>query len=199
MVAAVFANSVLSAGLFSSEKSQQAITSGLQEVQGTLELRGDVIGYRDTLNTGGKGSLGKVEFSATVYSGQDQIDLTPAYTIDQGTGAPINSAPGANKLQIAFNDDKISLPDCVWTVSWEGKGNGDNILDSGEKAIVTVWLHAFDGTNWVPMGGASPPFLGTNYLDAYHTFTLEIKPARGAITNITRTTPAYLDPVTDLR
>jgi len=42
VVAAVFAFTVLSAGLFSTEKSKEAVYSGLKEAQSTLELKGSV-------------------------------------------------------------------------------------------------------------------------------------------------------------
>jgi len=44
VVAAVFAYTVLSAGLFSTQKSQEAVYSGLEETQSTLELKGAVVG-----------------------------------------------------------------------------------------------------------------------------------------------------------
>jgi len=43
VVAAVFAYTVLSAGLFSTQKSQQAVYSGLQESQSTIEVKGAVV------------------------------------------------------------------------------------------------------------------------------------------------------------
>jgi archaellin len=195
VVAAVFATTVLSAGLFSADKSREAIDSGLLEVQGTLELRGDIVGYRDTLNTSGKGSLGKLELTVTVYSDGSQVDLTQAYTIAPGTGALSNSNPKANKLQIAFSDQDVSVSDCAWTAKWIGRNNGDNMLDPDEKAVITVWLHSFDGTNWSSSGPDAAHFLGTNYVDTYHTFTMELVAAKGAVLSIQRTTPAYLDPV----
>jgi archaeal flagellin FlaB len=198
VVAAVFAQSVLSAGLFSADKSREAVLSGFKEVQCTLEIRGNIIGYRDTLNSGGKGSLGKVEFTVNTFTNGSQADLTPAYSIVSGTGALINSNPGANRLQIAFTDQEVAIPDCAWTAAWTGKSNNNNILDSDEKVVITVWLHTFDGTNWGPAGSEISPFLGTHYVDTYHTFTLEVKSASGATLNIKQTTPAYLDPVVDL-
>jgi archaeal flagellin FlaB len=198
VVAAVFAQSVLSAGLFSADKSREAIYSGLQEVQGTLELRGSVMGFRDTLNTSGKGSLGKIEITVTGGSIGNQVDLTSAYTVDPDTKALNNSNPGANRLQVAFSDQDFTAADCAWTAVWIGKNNEDFLLDSDEKAVITVWLHTFDGNNWGPAGNESPPFLGTHYVDTYHTFTLEVKSAAGPILTIERTTPAFLDPVVDL-
>src|SRR4030042_2029751 len=43
VVASVFAYTVLSAGLFSSQKGQEAVYQGLEETRSTLELKGGVI------------------------------------------------------------------------------------------------------------------------------------------------------------
>lgn len=198
VVASVFAYTTLSAGLSATDKTHEAINSSLQEIQGTIELRGDLIGHKDSLNTSGNGSLGRLDITVTEFSDNSQVDLTPAYTIDPDTQALINSNPNANRLQIAFIDHNITIGDCAWTVAFIGKNNGDIILDSGEKAVISVWLHAFDGANWGPPESEGSHFVGTHYLDTYHTFTLEIKAAHGAILTIERTTPAYLDPVVDL-
>jgi archaeal flagellin FlaB len=196
VVASVFAYTTLSAGLFSAGKSSEAVYSALEDVQVNLELRGSVIGYRDTLNSSGRGSLGKLELTVTQYSKSGRIDLTPAYTI--AAGALTFSNPNANKLQISFNDQNAVVGDCPWTVSFIGKNNGDLILDLNEKAIITVWLHAYDGAVWGPPASEGSQFLGENYVDTYHTFTLEFKTAKGASLHIERTTPAHLDPVIDL-
>jgi flagellin-like protein len=47
VVAAVFAYTVLSAGLFSTQKSQEVVYSGLQETQNTLEIKGAVLAQAD--------------------------------------------------------------------------------------------------------------------------------------------------------
>jgi archaeal flagellin FlaB len=198
VVASVFAYSVLSAGLFSTQKSQEAIYSSLQEVQGTLEVRGSVIGYKDSLNAAENGSLGRLDITVTGFSDSTQIDLTPAYTLAPGTGALTLSNAGGNRLQIAFNDQDASVTDCAWTVAFIGMNNADNILESAEKAVISVWLHSYDGAVWGPPAGEGAHFLGTHYVDTYHRFTLEVKAAHGAILTIERTTPAYLDNVNDL-
>jgi flagellin FlaB len=199
VVASVFAYTVLSAGLFTAGKGQETIYSGLQSVQSAIELRGGVIGYKDTLNSGRDGSLGRVDITVTVYGDSSHVDLTPAYTRDTTTTALTNSNPGLNRLQIAFIDQNMTIQDCAWTVTWIGKHNNDTILDSNEKAVISVWLHNFNGVNWGPPASESAPFLGTHYVDTYHTFTLEINSANGPTLTIERTTPAYLDLVEDLR
>lgn len=192
VVAAVFAYTVLSAGLFSTQKSQEAVYSGLAETQSTLEMRGSVVGYNSTLNT--NSSLGKVEFTISLAStGGDTVDLTPPYALAGGALVESGLQP---QTQIAFNDVNTMITECAWTVSFIGKDDADYDLEEGEKAIITVWLHSYNGAAWAD--GANPPFMGNNHVDTDHQFTMELKPAKGAVLNIQRTTPAFLDTVVDM-
>jgi archaeal flagellin FlaB len=192
VVATVFAYTVLSAGLFSTQKSQEAVYSGLDETQSTLELRGSVVGYNSTLNS--SNSLGKVEFTIALASqGGNVVDLTPAYALAEG--ALVESGL-QSQLQIAFNDANTIVTECPWTIDFIGKDDADYDLEEGEKAIITVWLHNYDGSTWT--AGDNPPFIGASNVDTDHQFTLEVKPSVGAVLNISRTTPAYLDSVVDM-
>jgi len=191
VVAAVFAYTVLSAGLFSTQKSQEAVYSGLEETQSTLEPRGSVVAYKGDSNI--SSTVGKVEFTVTnAMKGGEAIDLTPPYKLTAGA---LGSSSLDNPTQIAFNDENTTVADCAWTLDWIGKHTDDYLLENNEKAVITVWLHSYNGTAWAA-GGAD--FLGANNVDTYHTFTLEVKPPSGAVLNIERTTPAYLDTVMDL-
>jgi archaeal flagellin FlaB len=202
VVAAVFAYTVLSAGLFSTQKSQEAVYAGLKETQGTLEILGGVVGYRDSLNPqpGLPGSIGRVDFTIALATDGTSVDLTPAFSYNSGTGALTAGVTGANRLQIAFNDQDTTISDCAWTARFIGKQNGDSMLDPGEKAIVSVWLHREVTTgNWTnTLAGSETHFIGSDYVDTYHTFTLEVKPTSGATLTIQRTTPAYLDAIVDM-
>jgi len=200
VVAAVFAYTVLSAGLFSTQKSQEAVYAGLKETQGTLEILGGVVGYKDDLNTTGGGSIGRIDFTIALATDGTSVDLTPAFTYDSGTGTLAIGTAGANRLQIAFNDQDVNISDCAWTARFIGKNNLDTMLDPGEKAIVSVWLHreVTAGSWTATYAGHEENFIGTDYVDTYHTFTLEVKPVTGATLTIQRTTPAYLDAVIDM-
>jgi flagellin FlaB len=190
VVAAVFAYTVLSAGLFSTQKSQEAVYNALGEASSTLELRGSVVAYNSTLNT--DNSIGKVEVTVS-SNGTGKIDLT---TLNAFDGSDLTVDTSSNRLQISFNDLAVSIPQCVWTVAFIGANNSDDILDPGEKAVITIWLHDFAEDAWA--AGANPPFLAANNVDTYHTFRIEIKPSTGASLSIERTTPALLTDVVDL-
>ena len=44
------------------------------------------------------------------------------------------------KTVVSFIDQNQYLADVPWTVGWLGSANGDNLLEEGEKAEITVWL-----------------------------------------------------------
>src|SRR3989304_798052 len=75
VVAAVFAYTPLSAGLFSTQKSQEAVYSGLKEAQSTLELKGNVIATANS--TGAAGDIGQISFTVANVLGGQPIDFTP--------------------------------------------------------------------------------------------------------------------------
>jgi flagellin FlaB len=192
VVAAVFAYTALSAGLFATQKSQEAVYSGLSETQSTLELKGSVIAYKGDANI--NSTVGKVEFTVgNAVKNGEAVDLTPPYEL---VGGALTASGDENPTQISFNDVNLTIADCAWTLGWVGKHDTDNLLDNNENAVITVWLHSYDGTDWA--AGSTPPFMGSDNVDTYHTFSLEVKPAHGATLNIERTTPAYLETVMDL-
>jgi len=200
VVAAVFAYTVLSAGLFSTQKSSQAVYNALNEASNTIETRGSLIAYQGDTNI--DDSVGKVEFTVTVSTskGVQGIDLTAPYTYDAVTGLTLVSLN--TPTQISFIDSNISIPRCAWTLSWVGKhlpATGDYLLEAGEQAVITVWLHDYTGDPlaWAD-GTEANGFLGTNIVDTYHQFNLEVKTPSGAVLTMQRTTPAMLDTVMDL-
>jgi len=194
VVASVFAYTALSAGLFSTQKSQEAVYSGLEETRSTLELKGDVVAYKGDSNI--SSSVGKVEFTVSNALEGEAIDLTPPYTYD---GTDLSSSGLDHVVQISYNDESVFVPDCAWTLSWVGKHSDDYLLEDDEKAVITVWFHNYASGAYSPTDESTTHFLGNgNWVQTNHTFTLEVKPPKGAVLNIERTTPAYLDTVMDL-
>jgi flagellin FlaB len=158
VVATVFAFVVLSTGLFSSERGKEAVYSGLQKTRGSLELRGSVVANTDLTN------VQTVVFDVANAAGGEPVNLDPLAT--------------SNKMVIDYRDNTINLPNIVWAISWL-VGDGDNLMEAGELAEITVDLSAQN-------------------LVANQAFTLEVKPPLGGTSVIARTTPAGLDLVVDL-
>jgi flagellin FlaB len=125
VVASVFAYTVLSAGIFSSQKGQEAIYAGISEARATLEVKGDVYAYGNTTS----GKLTAVTVTLTNTMGGQAIDLTPN-TDGNSTHATV----------ISYTDKNQHLSDLPWTVSWIGKNNEDYSLDQNEQAVIRVDL-----------------------------------------------------------
>ena len=90
VVAAVFAYTVLSAGLFATQKSQEAVYSGLQEARSTIELRGGVIATAGT--TGSSGTIKQVSFIISSVLGGEAIDFTAPTADGSNTGLAASSS-----------------------------------------------------------------------------------------------------------
>ena len=160
VVASVFAFVILSAGSSSTEKSEAAIYSGLENVQSSMAVKGAVIAQ------GASDAVTEVSFTVALAGGGEPVDLDPTH----------------EKVVIAYRDADEAVNDVEWSVEFVGDHDTDNMLEAGELAEITV-----------PMTGVtSAP--GPN-----SEFTLEVKPPTGAVLNITRTTPAAINTVMELR
>ena len=158
VVASVFAYTVLSAGIFSSQKGQEAVYTGLRQARSTLELKGDVVA------TSNGTAVTQVIFSVGNALDGEAIDLT--------------DTTGDNVTVIAYSSSGNRTEELEWSVSPQGWGDSDSLLEAGEMFEITV-----DMTT-------AGEVIGT-----YHVFRLEIKPPTGAAVIIERTTPAALDSV----
>ena len=214
VVASVFAFTVLSTGVFASERSKETVFSGLEEAKSSIEPRGSVIAYKGRVDTStATDTIYKVAFVVSNAVAGEPVDLTPPYTTD-GSGAsdPDISSNAEYKTVVSFTDKNQFLADVPWTVSWIGNNNSDNLLEAGEKAEISVWLlRRMNGvTNATDNNGidyyaaadanggrgllSTDTIVGTN-----DQFTIEVKPESGAVLTIQRTIPSRLDTVMDLK
>ena len=167
VVAAVFSFAILSAGTFATQKSEEAVYAGLEEVRSTVQLKGSVI----VTATEASSSVDYIIFTIASVSGGDSIDL---------------STKPNNVMVIDYLDERQRNTDMYWTVSWLGEYENDGLLSEGELAEITVC-----GTTT-----ACEADLGiTSALTATRDFVLEVKPPKGAILRIEKRTPDYIDKV----
>ncbi len=186
--AAVFAYTALSAGLFSTQKAQEAVYSGLKEAQSTLELRGAVIVTANT--TGSSGTVKQVTITVSNVLGGEPIDFTAPSANASNTGTP---ASGSNNVVvISYLDKDQKVDDLYWTVTKLGKADSDDLLEVHEKFQITV------GSSTAGASGGNLIDALTTYLSVNTRFTLEVKPPIGAVLNIERTTPPVIDSVINL-
>jgi len=170
VVASVFAYTVLSAGIFSSQKGQEAVYSGLEEARASMSVKGSMFAYGNTTD----GNVTSVSFCLVNTMKGQAVDLTPA-----GGNGTTN-----NVTIISFTDSTQHVSDLAWTTIYVGDNNGDYLLENEEQAIVIV-----DFTD------PDAPVTG---LGIYDSFTIEVKPVTGAALVLERTLPGRIDPVMDL-
>jgi flagellin FlaB len=192
VVAAVFAYTVLSAGLFSTQKSQEAVYSGLKEAQSTLELRGGVIA---TANATGRADVGKIKqvtFVVANVLGGEAMDFTApaASAANDGTA---NTTTSNNVVVINYQDENQTVNDLYWTITKLGDDDGDDLLENNERFQVTV------GSDDVNADGGNLIDALDPDLTAKQTFNLEILTPAGAVLQIERTVPPYIDDIVNLR
>ena len=118
VVASVFAYTVLSAGIFSSQKGQEAVYTGLQQARSTLELKGDVVA------TGNSTSVQQLIFSVGNALDGEAIDLT--------------DSSGDNVTVISYSSENVRTEELSWSASPQGWSDSDSLLEAGEMFEITV-------------------------------------------------------------
>jgi flagellin FlaB len=169
VVASVFAFTMLSAGMFSTEASKDAIYAGLEEVRSSMELRGSVVVTATT--TGAEGAVDSVIFTVRTVAGGSALNLA-------------DTGESTNVVVVSYRDANQVKSGLDWSVNWLGGSDGDPLLEPGELAEITV----------SGLEATLEPDLSTNT-----TFVVEVSPPKGAVLVLERTTPPYLDRVMDLR
>lgn len=163
VVASVFAFTILSAGSASTERGEEAIFEGLEGVQSSLVVRGAMIGQ----SPGGT-AVESVVFTVGLSAGGNPIDL--------------NATAGDNTVIVGYRDDVQFVNEVPWTVAWVGNNDGDDMLEVGELAELTVDLSGLT----TPLAANTP-------------FTVEVKPPTGAVLNLQRTAPVSIEAIMELR
>lgn len=184
VVASVFAYTALSAGLFSTQKSQEAIYSGLETASSSLELKGSIIAKAE--NTGASGYLSQLTFTLSNALGGEPTDFTIP-TADGNTGRATTTSN--NVVVISYVDQDQRVEDLYWTITRLGNADTDNLLEANEKFQITIG-NAVAGAGGGNLVNALEPNLVIN-----KAFTIEIKTPAGAILTMERVTPAYIDSV----
>ncbi len=203
VVASVFAFTVLSTGIFSSERSKETVFAGILEARSTLEPRGSVIAYAGKID-GATSTVFKISFIVSNAVSGEPIDLTPGYTADDSGDDPDVASGNEQVMVISYNDAGVAVTDIPWTVTFLGDSDGDNLLEGDELAEITAWLLTRDNNVTSVTANDSVKVLSAGISSladipgANDNFTLEIKPPKGAVINLKRTLPVQLDTVMDL-
>ncbi len=189
VVASVFAYVVLSAGIFATQKSQEAIHHGLDEAKSAIEMRGNLIAKAEFIGTSGK-------ISQFVFTLGGALGMTEPIDFSEPTPDPSNnglaSATSPNLVVVTYQDQDQCVHNLFWTVTKLGCSDSDDLLENDEmfELVIGAPVHGQNGGNLVD---ALPLGLGTN-----KNFSIEVKPPTGATLCFERTTPAFIDMVINL-
>jgi archaeal flagellin FlaB len=193
VVASIFAYTVLSAGLFSSQKSQEAIYNGLSSAQGTIDVKGAIIGI--AAHSGTNGYISQISFTVVNTMGGAPVDFTPPDPNAGNNGTP--AANSNNKVTISYIDIYQRVTELYWTLTKLGNADSDNLLEEGEQFQITVGA-AIAGADGGVNGGNLVDALSTHTLQKDSKFVIEVKPPQGATLTIERKTPSIIDAAVNL-
>ena len=115
VVASVFAFTVLSTGLFASDKARDTINAGVTQARGTMELRGAVLATADVV--GAAGVIQTLSFQVSNAAGGAPMDLTQGKTIIKYSDK---------------NQSKNLVADTDFSVTGIGSADTDKLLEPGE-------------------------------------------------------------------
>jgi len=165
VVASVFAFAVLSTGLLSSEKSKETVLGGLEETSSTITIRGDII----ATSNADKDEVDSIKFTlSSAAQAAEAVDLSITGVVV--TYLDADQATNCDNPAVA---DVLTTSECSWSTDWI-LGSGD-LLDPGEQVDMTVTLTSL-----------------TPQLVKSKEFTIQVKPNKGAVVIVNRTTPPEL-------
>ena len=212
IVASVFAYTVLTAGIFASQKANESVNAAVDEVLSSIVVGGNTIAFTGAVDIDGDtatddtvDAVVRISLTLAVALQGTPIDLTPAYRLSTST-LDLEASGLVNSLAITYIDKDQVISNMAWTVDFGETSDGDYSLESTEKATVTVWLvdHPYDATTglYYKLGeGPGDPFLDAKeaLLGSYDAFSLEISPVQGAPLSVEKVIPQSLNPIMNLR
>jgi flagellin FlaB len=210
VVASVFAFTILSAGVFSSEANKQTIHAGLKETRTGLRQAGEAFAFSGYV--GSTQAVHKIVFVVQNSLAGEPVDLTAPYSWDD-SGTDPDIVPGNTAATVvSYADENQRLSDVPWSTVFIGTNNGDALLEDGEKAEVTVWLMdritgvstsandsiAYMDGNSANGGGATGLTSSSSLIIKSTRFVLEMSPQTGAPLTIQRSVPPGLRAVMNM-
>ncbi len=122
------------------------------------------------------------------------MDFTPPTANLTAHNGTADTSVSTNKVVISYIDKDQQVENLYWSLTNLGGGDTDNILEPNEKFQIII-------------GGTSPTSGAGNLINALNqssllgvnkTFTIVVKTPVGAVLEIERTTPAYIDTIINL-
>jgi flagellin FlaB len=213
VVASVFSYTVLTAGVFSSQKSNEAVNAAVEEVRSSITVRGNTIAYKGAVDTDNiatttsdrEDAVVKIDLTLAVALRGVPVDVTPKYQLNSTTKA-LEGSGKVKTLVLNYSDQNQRILDMAWTVAFSGANDGDFSLEATERAVVTMWLVEYNYDNaaglYYTLGAnTSDPFIDakTSLLGNFDPFTMEVSPVQGAQLTLEKVIPQSLNSIMNLR
>lgn len=175
VIAAALSYVVINMGFFTTQKTKETMTAGLEESLAALQLDGVVTG-----KTNSTSYVEYICFPVKLSVGRASLDLKEESLI---VSVYLPNATLLNVYQGAVSTSNSTWTTLVTTLGLTGdqakfaiyNGDGDTVLESTEKAFLMVRLDS-----------ASTP---RHTVYDYETVKIEVKTAKGAALTVVRTAP----------
>ena len=188
VVAAVFAFTVLTTGLFTSEKAKETAMAGVAATSSTITVKGSMTAMGGiAAGAGGVGCCDRVDHIRVKLTGATDVNdvpFNPSQVLvtyqDDANVALMTYVPG-NGPDATANTCRTPTTTNRWYLVVRHRGSVANILEPGEVAEMYIFTSILN------------PTLTTNM-----QFRIEVIPQEGAAIAIQRRTPLAIAPVMNL-
>jgi len=159
--------------MFTTQKSKEVIGRGLEEASSALEVDGAIIGKADTTN---KKLIG-IAIPVRLASGRSPVDIKrTSVEIVTADNVVVLAAGDLTPVTNPTSSDPFAAAGTAKAALIEYQGDGDNLIEEGEK-----WVLVLDLTQTLGAG-----------LSPYAKITVEVKPPVGAPLTVARVVPPDL-------
>jgi len=141
---------------------------------------------KEAVNAGLESTMSTLEVKGNIIARMENGVVTYIY-LPVGipaAGSAVDFTPSSaniSPLIITYSDADNLIPTLDWTIDKLATINADNLLDPNELFLVNITI---------PTGNVT--------IDAYHSFSLEVKPANGPVLTIERTIPGRISQYVNL-
>ena len=132
VVAAVFSYVVLGAGFFTTQKSQEVVSSGVAQASSSMEILGDVYGH------GNGTTLNAVQFTLGLTAGGSPIDLNKT-TVVWSTSEIVET--------LEYKGNTTSVAAGEWAIIEQNNGDKDSLLEDYEQFVIKAMPSTGVGIN----------------------------------------------------
>jgi flagellin FlaB len=178
-VAAVLAYTVLSAGIFSSERGKEAVYGGLEGAQSTMEVKGSTVASSDGTNLQG------ITFTLALAIPGSQVDMSSIVINYFDKNEVVMGLALSDSTDLAAWESRVPGATHQWfySLSSGSTERGSASMLEGDEQMV-IYVDITESTATAPA--------------AYDQFTVQVVPPAGATLTVQKTLPGGLTSVFSL-